>query len=387
VDDGSTDATTARLEGLDLIVLRHATNRGKADTLWTGFTRALELGADLVVTLDGDGQHSAEDIPRLLAAYAQHPECIVIGSRLHDRANFPARRYYANCFARFWISWAAGYPIADTQTGFRIYPALLFFSTAIFAVSMAGRWSGHQFNSLVTPLDYLAALTMWMNYKVAFFGEAGALNHIWSISVEEHSYVILAALAALLMRRRAIGYLVLALALLALVNGFVLGAAPGANEHNVFWRTDVRVAPLFVSFAIYLAPARFHAVFGKLAPLLLLLAFFVPFSGLPLAVQLAINSVLLACAVNGLAYAPMLFVRFFENPVMRFVGVTSYSIYLWQQPFYTLHERITPLILVPATFLAALASYYLIEQPARRIINSWIAERAKRAKPATVEVA
>ena len=80
VDDGSTDATTARLEGLDLIVLRHATNRGKADTLWTGFTRALELGADLVVTLDGDGQHSAEDIPRLLAAYAQHPECIVIGS-------------------------------------------------------------------------------------------------------------------------------------------------------------------------------------------------------------------------------------------------------------------------------------------------------------------
>jgi len=269
----------------------------------------------------------------------------------------------------------------------RIYPALLFFSTVIFAVSMAGRWSGHQFNSLVTPLDYLAALTMWMNYKVAFFGEAGALNHIWSISVEEHSYVILAALAALLMRRRAIGYLVLALALLALVNGFVLGAAPGANEHNVFWRTDVRVAPLFVSFAIYLAPARFHAVFGKLAPLLLLLAFFVPFSGLPLAVQLAINSVLLACAVNGLAYAPMLFVRFFENPVMRFVGVTSYSIYLWQQPFYTLHERITPLILVPATFLAALASYYLIEQPARRIINSWIAERAKRAKPAPVEVA
>jgi glycosyltransferase involved in cell wall biosynthesis len=125
VDDGSRDGTAAKLEGLDVLVLRHEKNRGKADTLWTGFTRALEMGADIVVTLDGDGQHRAEDIPRLIAAYLQHPESIVVGSRLHDRSNFPARRYYANCFARFWISWAAGYPIADTQTGFRIYPARL----------------------------------------------------------------------------------------------------------------------------------------------------------------------------------------------------------------------------------------------------------------------
>ena len=126
VDDGSRDGTAKELEGLDVTVLRHATNQGKADTLWTGFRHALSIGADAIVTLDGDGQHGPEDIPRLLAAHARHPEFIVIGARLHDRANFPMRRYYANCFARFWISWAAGYPIADTQTGFRIYPASLF---------------------------------------------------------------------------------------------------------------------------------------------------------------------------------------------------------------------------------------------------------------------
>ena len=126
VDDGSTDGTSEQLRGLDVIVLRHDTNRGKADTLWTGFEHALGLGAQAIVTLDGDGQHSPEDIPRLLEAHARYPDRIVVGSRLHDRANFPARRYYANCFARFWISWAAGYPIADTQTGFRVYPARLF---------------------------------------------------------------------------------------------------------------------------------------------------------------------------------------------------------------------------------------------------------------------
>jgi glycosyltransferase involved in cell wall biosynthesis len=126
IDDGSHDGTAAQLRGLDVEVLRHETNRGKAATLWTGFERALALGADAIVTLDGDGQHGPEDIPRLLAAHALHPDRIVVGTRLHDRANFPARRYYANCFARFWISWAAGYPIADTQTGFRVYPARLF---------------------------------------------------------------------------------------------------------------------------------------------------------------------------------------------------------------------------------------------------------------------
>lgn len=145
VDDGSADGTAAALHGLDVLLIRHDANRGKADTLWTGFERALALGAEAIVTLDGDGQHSPDDIPRLLAAHASHPDRIVIGSRLHDRSNFPARRYYANCFARFWISWAAGYPIADTQTGFRVYPASLFakLDRGIF------RWDGFVFESEV----------------------------------------------------------------------------------------------------------------------------------------------------------------------------------------------------------------------------------------------
>lgn len=145
VDDGSADGTAAALQGLDVLLLRHETNRGKADTLWTGFEKALALGAGAIATLDGDGQHDPADIPRLLAAHAAYPDRIVIGSRLHDRANFPARRYYANCFARFWISWASGYPIADTQTGFRVYPASLFakLERADF------RWDGFVFESEV----------------------------------------------------------------------------------------------------------------------------------------------------------------------------------------------------------------------------------------------
>ena len=52
----------------------------------------------------------------------RHGDRIVIGSRLHDRTQFPLARYRANRFACFWISWASGHPIADSQSGFRIYP-------------------------------------------------------------------------------------------------------------------------------------------------------------------------------------------------------------------------------------------------------------------------
>jgi len=125
VDDGSTDATAARLDDLPVALLRNPSNLGKSASLCKGFDYALARGARYVVTLDGDGQHRPEDIRRLLAAAERHPGSIVIGARLHDRQNFPAQRYYANQFARFWISWAAGYPIADTQSGMRLYPSAL----------------------------------------------------------------------------------------------------------------------------------------------------------------------------------------------------------------------------------------------------------------------
>ena len=125
IDDGSTDATAVRLKDLPVALLRNPRNLGKSASLWKGFDYALGQGARLVVTLDGDGQHRPEDIPRLIATAERFPGRIVIGARLHDRKNFPAPRYYANRFARFWISWAAGYPVADSQSGFRVYPAAL----------------------------------------------------------------------------------------------------------------------------------------------------------------------------------------------------------------------------------------------------------------------
>lgn len=125
VDDGSSDGTAEELSGLDVVLLRNEVNMGKAATLWRGLEEALARGAEGIISLDGDGQHRPEDIPRFLKAWEQHPDHIIIGSRLADKRAFPPKRYYANKVANFWISWAAGYPIEDSQSGFRLYPAVL----------------------------------------------------------------------------------------------------------------------------------------------------------------------------------------------------------------------------------------------------------------------
>jgi len=125
VDDGSTDGTAEALAGLPVTLISNPRNLGKAASLWRGIAVALAEDADAVVTLDGDGQHRPEDIPRLLAAHRRDPEALIVGARLHDRSGIPAERYFANRFANFWVAWAAGQRVEDSQSGFRVYPAVL----------------------------------------------------------------------------------------------------------------------------------------------------------------------------------------------------------------------------------------------------------------------
>ena len=125
VDDGSGDDTCARLLGLPVTLIRNDINLGKAASLARGFAAALAQSMDAVITLDADGQHQPEDIPRLIEAAVECPGDIVIAARLRGREHMPRMRRFGNWQADFWIAWAAGYPIRDTQCGYRLYPTAL----------------------------------------------------------------------------------------------------------------------------------------------------------------------------------------------------------------------------------------------------------------------
>jgi glycosyltransferase involved in cell wall biosynthesis len=122
VDDGSDDRTPSIVASMGVTLLRHETRRGKGEALRTGFREAMRHGFDGVITMDGDGQHLAADIPAMLEASRRHPGAIVIGARLLEKEQQPPGRRRANAVADWGISWACGRPIADTQSGQRLYP-------------------------------------------------------------------------------------------------------------------------------------------------------------------------------------------------------------------------------------------------------------------------
>jgi glycosyltransferase involved in cell wall biosynthesis len=125
VDDGSTDGTGEVAERAGAMVLRHPFNLGIGGAVQSGFVFALERGYEYAVQVDGDGQHCAEEIGKLLATMREDPTLdMVCGSRFMTRDRlYPAtvsRRTGIHIFA-FILSRLVGQRVSDPTSGFRLY--------------------------------------------------------------------------------------------------------------------------------------------------------------------------------------------------------------------------------------------------------------------------
>lgn len=287
----------------------------------------------------------------------------------------------------------------------RIYPGLLVFVVLTYVLVRRTSLS-------FKPQAAALALTFLINYGQALVHSVPAIGNLWSVCIEEHAYLLL-GLIAFFVRRRGVrdpAVLLFAIAGLSIADlvatSFIfyphlawtlmftgwkpmrLAIAPhfawswSANpqqEFFLFWRTDALLAPIFLAAAAYLR-LRSVRVPAWLPPSALLI-------GAALATGPAIavpfGSALLALAIARIEDAPAAFLRALSTkPIMAF-GMWSYSIYLWQQPFFHFAMNGT-LGLLPAIALAiatGLASFYLVEQPARRRLNTrWRAAAARRAQ-------
>ena len=122
VDDGSSDRTAHVAEMAGARVIRHHKNMGKGAALKTGFEAA---DADIVVTLDADGQHNPAEIPKLVEPILRGEADVVNGSRyLHGRdENTPRYRRVGQRILDRATNIATGLEITDTQSGFRAFSA------------------------------------------------------------------------------------------------------------------------------------------------------------------------------------------------------------------------------------------------------------------------
>lgn len=122
VDDGSKDDTfrvASLAEGV--FVLRHKINRGKGAATKTGIVAAQRLHPDVVVTMDGDGQHDPADINALICPILCDGYDVVLGTRLVDKEGMPWIKVLANKIGNL-ITWLFyGIHVTDSQSGFRAY--------------------------------------------------------------------------------------------------------------------------------------------------------------------------------------------------------------------------------------------------------------------------
>ena len=120
VDDGSDDATRERAVRAGATVVRHSINRGKGAAVKTGIEAAKQLGAEMVVTMDGDGQHDPIDISDTVKFLGKGND-VVIGSRFLSRQYIPFGKKIANAIANHISLILYRVRTSDSQSGFRGY--------------------------------------------------------------------------------------------------------------------------------------------------------------------------------------------------------------------------------------------------------------------------
>lgn len=279
----------------------------------------------------------------------------------------------------------------------RIYPALLVFVACVSIPALLSVGLMDTREPLAQVHDIVAALTFTMNYVEFFFTRGLAFGHTWSLAVEEHSYLILLLLAWFTRRNARLAmYFMIGAAVLCVANGVISSTYFGQREDLAYWRTDVRIASILISASIYLAIREFDLQ-RYMHPATTLLT--LPFAVILFAddaqgyIKYGVVTLMLAWCVNALDVAPKLVRDALSVRPLVSIGLISYSLYLWQQPFFAaagpFREKgvIYIVVLVIAAFCCAIGSYVLIEGPARRFINGidLSRRRVRHASAGTVE--
>jgi glycosyltransferase involved in cell wall biosynthesis len=118
VDDGSADSTPKIAKRLGVVLLKHKTNEGLGSSLRDGFKKALRMGADIIITLDADGQHDPKEIPKFVKKIRKGYD-FVLGQR--NLRKYPFVKKFGNFFLNLMTNFISGTYIKDTESGFRAF--------------------------------------------------------------------------------------------------------------------------------------------------------------------------------------------------------------------------------------------------------------------------
>jgi peptidoglycan/LPS O-acetylase OafA/YrhL len=227
----------------------------------------------------------------------------------------------------------------------------------------------------VPPAQLIGAVTFLSNYASILGRDSEAWAHLWSLSIEEWTYLFLGLVAIFTVRDRFTTIVVLAAFTAVCFLSGIVHTAMGFAYAETYWRTDIRMSSILVGALSYLVLNEKRTP-SFVPVLLLVVGLILNFAYFPDPVKYTLGTLCLGISLATLPKAPD-FLRsgLSWSPLCK-VGKRSFSLYLWQQPFYAFKDDAPPYVMLICAIIAGIMSFYLIEQPARRYLNArWAAKR------------
>ena len=249
----------------------------------------------------------------------------------------------------------------------RIVPVFVLFVTTVYGVAYV---SGDRrtWTEILATLTFLRTYIPW---EPSIWHTGLPIGHLWSLNVEEHGYVLLSLLTLVTFVRTREGWVLLGLGGLAIGLELVYQQLVEATDFRYAIRTETAAAHLLTSAGYFLIR---HQVAPWVRPWMpvasLALAGLVYWEGMPAPLSAVASPYLLAFAVNHLEQGPAGLRAVLAITPLRLLGLCSYSVYLWQQPFYESRELFPPGMALVAVLISGAGSFYFFENPVRRWLNT-----------------
>jgi len=155
IDDGSSDKTVEIARKKDAEVISHSINLGQGMAVLTAFKLLTKKDYDIIIEMDGDGQHDPREIPKLIAKMQETGADVVAGSRIlgSNYQEVPFGRNFFLPFLTWFLNKLTGYNISDSMCGFRAFRGEALKKVKLF------------FDDIAEP-EYIAS-EMWIKFAQA----------------------------------------------------------------------------------------------------------------------------------------------------------------------------------------------------------------------------
>jgi len=251
----------------------------------------------------------------------------------------------------------------------RILPVFLLFVIA----SYAGSYFIKLDFSATEVLTTLAFLRTYIPTEPNLWATKVPIGHLWSINIEEHFYIILSLITLIRLPKYANALLLMIIGVITIYITVLYIRFSHMPSEGYALRTECASTCLFFSAGYCLLKDKLTPYINPSVPILTCCLSVVCYTHfVPWYFTFIVAPALLAFSVNHLSEAPQVFQQLLSLLPLRLLGVWSYSIYLWQQPFYSFKSVFPSGLAFATAMLLSVASFYLFENPTRTWLNRCI---------------